>query len=79
MASARVTVHVPRLRSLLDDYDAWRTARADLSVLEDRGEADADDWARSDDQGCDLARDFAAAVAKTLGVAWDDGYVEERC
>ncbi len=60
------------LAEILADYADWRGRRADQSALEERGEADADDWAALDDEGCDLARRFADAVSAPV---WIVGHI----
>lgn len=46
------------IAGVLAEFDAWREDRADLSANDGPG-TDPDDWAASDDAGCDLASRMA--------------------
>lgn len=50
------------LADVLRGYADWAERRADQSLREETGDADADEWALLDDEGCDLARRFAAEL-----------------
>lgn len=65
--------------TLLDRYADYEARRAVQSGLEELGEADADDWYALDDEGVELAGEFAAAyegavrAASTVVNAWESG------
>lgn len=53
-ANAREVVATLRNLFRLDDLQAWKDNRIELSAQEEAGDADPDDWAASDDEAASL-------------------------
>lgn len=47
-------------------YDEWHAEREDLSIQEEHGEADSDDWHDSDDVAVDLLHEAVEALRRAV-------------
>jgi hypothetical protein len=56
-----------KIMRALDSYIDWARDRTDLSLAEESGTARSNDWARSDDVGCEGYDNVAGLLAELVG------------